>query len=93
MRMMHYPDAMRTTVAIDDRLLGTAKRRARQRGMTLGQLVEEALRAHLAEALDAARPEIPVFTGGGGVRPGIDMTSNRALLEALDEGRPLEQLR
>ena len=45
---MHYLDAMRTTLAIDDRLLAAAKRRARQHGMTLGQLVEEALQAELA---------------------------------------------
>ena len=64
-----------------------------ERGLTLGQLVEEALRADLAAAPVAERLDIPVFTGGDGVRPGIDTTSNRALLEALDEDRALEQLR
>lgn len=93
MRVMQYLDAMRTTLSIDDRLLAAAKRRARQRGLTLGQLVEEALRADLAAEPAAERLEIPVFTGGDGVRPGIDPTSNRAMLEALDEGRALEQLR
>ena len=84
---------MRTTLAIDDRLLAAAKRRARQRGLTLGQFVEEALRAELVAAPAATRLAIPVFTGGSGVRPGIDMTSNRALTEALDEGQSLEQVR
>jgi hypothetical protein len=93
MRVMQYLDAMRTTLSIDDRLLAAAKRRARQRGLTLGQLVEEALRADLAAAPAAEHLDIPVFTGGDGVRAGIDTTSNRALLEALDEDRPLEQLR
>lgn len=85
---------MRTTIRIDDHLLRSAKRRARRRGLTLGQLVEEALRKEMARReLDETGPAIPVFRGGGGVRPGIDVSSTRALLEALDEDRPLEQLR
>lgn len=85
---------MRTTVAIDDHLLATAKRRAHGLGLTLGQLVEEALRRELGtEETPGNRPEVPVFQDGDGVRPGIDVTSNRALLEALDEGQAVEQLR
>ena len=93
MRVMQYLDAMRTTLSIDDRLLAAAKRRARQRGLTLGQLVEEALRADLAAAPAAEHLDIPGVHGWGRRPPGIDTTSNRALLEALDEDRPLEQLR
>jgi hypothetical protein len=85
---------MRTTVAIDDRLLSSAKRRAQQRGLTLGQLVEEALRRELARGeMPAAGPPVPVFREGRGVRAGVEVASTRALLEALDEGQPLEQLR
>lgn len=77
---------MRTTVAIDDELLVAAKRQARERGETLGQVVEAALRRSLAAPDDAVEaPSVPVFTGGTGPRPGIDLTSNRALHEALDE--------
>lgn len=85
---------MRTTVAIDDNLLSEAKRRARERGLTLGQLVEDALRLEAARA-EERRPvlPIPVFEGGQGLRPGIDPTSNRSMLEALDEGVPLDKLR
>jgi len=36
---------------------------------------------------------LPVFRGGGGMRPGIDLTSNRALREALDADTPLSDLR
>jgi hypothetical protein len=92
MRVEHN-ERVRLTLAIDDRLVAAAKRRARQRGITLGQLVEEALRAELAGAAPSKHLPIPVFRGRGGVRAGVDVTSSRALLEALDEGRQLEQLR
>ena len=84
---------MRTTIAVDDNILAAAKRRARERGVSLGAVIEDALRAALARGREADRPPIPVFRGGTGVRPGIDVTSNRALLEALDADRPLDDLR
>jgi len=85
---------MRTTLAVDDQLLRAAKRRARERGQTLGQLVEDALRRELtpAAAPTAAVP-VPIFRGRGGPHPGIDATSNRALREALDADRELSDLR
>jgi len=83
---------MRTTVSIDDELLAAAKHRAHQRNQTLGQLVEAALRRELNRADDlGAPPPIPVFRGGGGVRPGVDLTSNRAIYELLDEGVALDK--
>jgi hypothetical protein len=85
---------MRTTVSISDELLAAAKRRARERGQTLGELVDAALQRELNEAgapVDA--PPVPVFRGGTGPRPGIDLSSNRALLEALDEGVDLDDRR
>lgn len=84
---------MRTTISIDDYLLEGAKRRARERGQTLGELVEDALRLELEEGKPVEAVEVPVFTGGSGVRPGVDLGSNRALREALDEGAPVERLR
>lgn len=84
---------MRTTVSIDDELLASAKRRAHDRNQTLGQVVEDALRRELARADDGrVGPPIPVFSGGGGVRPGVDLTSNRAMYELLDEGVELDRL-
>jgi hypothetical protein len=84
---------MRTTVSISDELLRSAKQRARERGMTLGQVVEAGLRRELMPADDVEVPELPVFTRGTGPRPGLDLTSNRAMSEALDEGLEFEQLR
>jgi hypothetical protein len=77
---------MRTTVSISDELLAAAKSRARERGQTLGTVIEDALRRELAAAsLDTTRAAVPIFEGGTGPRAGLDLTSNRALSEALDE--------
>jgi hypothetical protein len=85
---------VRTTVSISDELLAAAKQRARERGQTLGEIVDAALRRELSEPdVSRPRPPVPVFRGGTGPRPGIDLTSNRALHEALDEGLDLESRR
>lgn len=84
---------MRTTVALDDNILLAAKRRAREQGVTLGRVIEDALRVALARDRRAERPAVPVFRGGTGVRPGLDVTSNRALLEALDADRSPDDIR
>ncbi len=85
---------MRTTVNVDQHVLENARRRARNRGITLGELVEDALRRELASSAGGhERPRIPVFRGGTGMRPGIDPSSNRSMWEALDEALPAEKLR
>ena len=85
---------MRTTVAISDELLIAAKRRARESGVTLGELIDAALQRELAQPTAGAEAlEIPVFRGGTGPRPGVDLRSNRGLQEALDEDAALDHLR
>jgi hypothetical protein len=89
MQVMRYDCIMRTTVAVDDELLARAKRRAASRHLTLGQYIEEALRRDLlADDGPRLRVELPVFAGGR-VQPGIDVSSNRDLYDALDEEGPL----
>ncbi|HEU5151856.1 MAG TPA: CopG family transcriptional regulator [Iamia sp.] len=84
---------MRTTVAIDDHLLARAKDRARERGTTLGKVIEDALRTELnGGRRQESGPPIRSFDGGG-FRPGLDLSSNRAIQELLDEGMPPEKLR
>lgn len=79
---------MRTTVAIDYRLLEASKSAAAAaRRQTLGQYVEEALRLSLATRSPAtAPPSIPVFTRDvpGGMNPSINPSSNRSLYDFLD---------
>lgn len=84
---------MRTTIAVDDHLLTAAKRRARERGQTLGQVVEDALRRELTEPSRRDPVEVPVFRGGDGPLPGIDLRSNRAMREVLDRDAELTELR
>jgi len=85
---------MRTTISIDDELLATAREQARSQGQTLGQFIESSLRRQLVMAdRRGPRPVVPVYRGGTGPRPGLDLTSNRALLEALDEGLELDARR
>jgi hypothetical protein len=85
---------MRTTLSISDELLTAAKRRAHARGQTLGQFVDTALQHELSDSRPRGpAPPVPVFRGGTGPRPGIDLSSNRALLEALDEDAELDDLR
>ena len=85
---------MRTTVSISDELLAAAKQRAREQGVPLGTVIDAALRRELAAPRDTGdRPVVPVFNGRSGPRPGVDLTSNRALHEALDEGLTLDTLR
>ncbi len=84
---------MRTTVSIADELLMAAKERAARLGTTLGRVVEAALRRELTRVPDAQGPPLPVFRGGTGPRPGVELSSTRALLELLDEDIPLDRRR
>jgi hypothetical protein len=79
-------DAMRTTISIEDHLLRAAKQRALERGMTLGGLIEDALRVVLtAGANDAERTALPVSKRDGGTRPGVDVADGVRLRDVMDE--------
>jgi hypothetical protein len=81
---------MRTTVRLDDALLERAKREAARRKITFTRLLEEGLHLALArrqEAPPRTPVSLPVFTGGGGTRPGIDLDDTSALLDAMDTHR------
>jgi hypothetical protein len=76
---------MRTTVTIDDQVFRDAKQQAVREGRTLGDLITEALRTRLALKAAGAQEEYRVVTyGHGGPRPGIDITNNAAVRDAMD---------
>lgn len=78
---------MRTTIDIPETLLREAKERAARRGSTLGQVVEDALRASFS-SVDASASEGPVQLptyGEGGVLPGVDLDDSAALLDLMEQ--------
>lgn len=77
---------MRTTIRLDDHLLREAKARAARAGRSLNEFIEDAVRAAvLAQQAPSAAPPLPVFRGGRGLRPGVDLDSNAALLELMGD--------
>ena len=84
---------MRTTVTIDDDLYREIKKRAACSGRTVGAVLEDAVRESIARSSDNRKPLRIKAYGRGGARPGIDLSSNASIQEALDAGLPIEKLR
>jgi hypothetical protein len=79
---------MRTTIAVDDILLDTAKRRSLEAHVSLASFIESALRDKLAASeIAEGEPEYrPIRTfKGKGLLPGVDLLDSRALGDAMDE--------
>jgi hypothetical protein len=77
---------MRTTIRLDEDLLARAKILATRTGRSLTKVIEDALRAALAQSRPrrrSAKIELPT-SGSGGLRPGIDLDDSASLLEAMD---------
>ena len=77
---------MRTTVSIDDPLLENAKRHASERGVTLGAVIEDALRAYLVKSDREAEKPFRLHTVRGRmVNRHLDLDRTSALMAAEDE--------
>jgi hypothetical protein len=84
---------MRTTIRIDDELYRTVREKAARSGRTVGEIIEDAVRQALQRPTpDTSPTPLPTFRGSG-VMPGIDLTSNAALREAMDEDAAADALR
>lgn len=65
-----------------------AKRRALERDMTLGAVIEDALRTALDPAARtdvAERGALPVSRRRGGTRPGVEIADGARLRDVMDE--------
>ena len=75
---------MKTTLNIDDSVMARLKREAAQRGCTMSELVESALRLLLrSQKKNAELPPLPTFKSGG---PLVDIADRDAIYQAM-EGR------
>lgn len=85
---------MRTTVHLPDELLVRAKRKAAAEGRTLTSLIEEGLRAVVADRPGKGSPakkvRLPVSKATGGLLPGIDPIK---INTGTEESEDIERLR
>lgn len=85
---------MRTTVRLDDELYRQVKLDAASSNRTVGQVVEDAVRVSLAPTPTPAAPIPPLPTfGRGGPVPGVDLGSNAATLDTMDQAVPVDARR
>ena len=85
---------MRTTINLPDELYGEVRRRAADEGRTVTSFLEAALRdALVRHEGDEKPPFVVVPFGGGGVMPGVDLNSNAALLDFMEEGLDVDSRR
>jgi hypothetical protein len=76
---------MRTTLDLDDELLDAARRRARDSGITLTRLIEQALAAVLATRSQPGAPfRLEWKTHRGRLLPGVDLADRDSLYDAMD---------
>ncbi len=76
---------MRTTLDLDDRLLGDLKRQAAERGVSLRALVNELLRCSLE--LPRRRPKYRFAWKvdlRGAIQPGVRLNDRKSLFDLMD---------
>jgi len=78
---------MRTTVRLSDDLLRKAKKKAAEQGRTLTSLLEEGLKAVLAEpkAVRRTRVKLPISRASGGTLPGVDLNRSSGLEDRMED--------
>lgn len=77
---------MRTTLDIPDEILQLARRRAAAERISLGELVEAALRSHLLEQPERSGYQFRWRTERGRLHPGVNLDDRQALWNLM-EGR------
>ena len=81
---------MRTTIRLDDALLREAKARAARAGRSLNDFIADAVRLAVRPAArQGTVPPVPVYRGGRGLRPGVNLDDSAALLDLMNDGDAL----
>jgi Arc/MetJ family transcription regulator len=75
---------MRTTIDLSDELARQAKRRAAEQGVTLREIIEEALRGFLGRKGKHPDYSLRWRTEKGRLLPGIDLDDRDSLFDRLD---------
>ena len=75
---------MRTTLQLDDALVGDAKVLAARTGRTLSQVIEDALRQTLAPRQRSVSTSV-LPTSPGGPSAGVQLDDNAALRDLMDD--------
>ncbi len=78
---------MRTTINIPDEAFALLTRKAREKGVSIGEVVGEAAFIAYRDRPGRNAPpmiELPV-AGRGGLQPGVDLDSTASLEDAMDE--------
>ncbi|MGB3893582.1 ribbon-helix-helix domain-containing protein [Mycolicibacter sinensis] len=85
---------MRTTIRIDDDLYREVKALAARSGRTVAAVLEDAVRRGLRPQTREPKARYTVRPlGSGGLRPGVDLSSNAAVAEVMDDHGSLDALR
>lgn len=87
-----YDACMRTTIDLDPDLDATLRQRARERGASLRQVVNDAVRAGLGSAGGAATEPYVLPTCALGVRPSVDVDRALSLAADLEDTETLRKL-
>jgi hypothetical protein len=77
---------MRTTLNIDDELMAKVKRKARESGKTITDIVEEALRKETAgDVPDRSRFKLKWRTVAGRLRRGVELADRDSLYQIMEK--------
>jgi len=76
---------VRTTIRLEEELLQRAKRLARQRGVSLTDIIRESVEGHVSRAARAAPAPLSLpVAGRGGLLPGVELDDMTRLRDVLD---------
>jgi plasmid stability protein len=82
------------TISLDENLVKRARIKAIQEGTSLSAKIREFLAGYVqteGKSLPIVIPTLPVSKAHGGLMPGIDPSSHRSMLDAMDADERADQ--